>query len=99
MTSFAERTGIVEGDLTAVKYLDTVYLMMSGGPVQVEIGAQMDTDEPVTWLTPVTFDPITDSKIDARISGRLFAIRIKSTADVEWRLYGYNMPMIPVAQR
>jgi len=93
MTSFVERTGIGSEDQTLVKHTTQLFpIMESSGPVNIQVGSQFSSDEAIDWSTPVAFDPNTDHKVDIRKTGRLFALKIESTTDVSWRLYGYNMP-------
>jgi hypothetical protein len=105
MTSSVERTGIavpfVAGkapDFSAYKFIRAIWPRIEGtdgGQVSITIGTQDQIDGSVTWATPVLYTIGTTQKIDCRVAGRLLAIRVESTADIEWRLHGYELDVLP----
>lgn len=69
----------------------TFYPLISGtGPVNVRIGAQEAPEGTVTWQTAQSFTPGTDYKLDFRVNGRLLAVELSSTGDVDWRLHSWD---------
>ena len=103
-TSFVERKGIsIVGkdrqgnpkvDLNSVKFISRVLpRMKASGAVQIYVGGQMDKEAAIQWNGPFNFNPNTDLEIFADVTARLPAIRVESTADVSWELYGYDLDM------
>ena len=97
MTSFIERTGLsmdAEGqpNHAMVKQVTSVWPKMSGSSsVNVYVGAQMSTEDSVTWEGPYTFDPDTQSKVPVRVTGKYIGVKFESTGDQTWRLDGYSL--------
>lgn len=101
MTSYLERTGIGipfrekdPPDFGVRKFMKAVWPRIEGtdgGVVQVYIGVQEVIDGPVTYQAPQDYTIGTTKKIDCRISGRLFALKFRSTTNISWRLHGYDM--------
>ena len=89
-----KRTGEWIVDHKVMKTFKRVWIKLSGGPVQVRIGASMLVDGPITWGTAQNFNPLTQTYVDIEpITGRAMAIEISSTADVDWKLHGYKPEM------
>ena len=61
-----------------------------GASIQVSVGGQDKIGGPVTWNAPQNYVIGTTEHIDVRLSARLFALKVESTADVDWRLHGYQ---------
>lgn len=105
MTSSVERTGIavpfVAGkapDFSAYKFIRSIWPRIEGtdgGQVSISVGTQNQIDGSVTWESPVLYTIGTTQKIDCRVAGRLLAVKIESTSDVEWRLHGYEIDVQP----
>jgi len=97
MTSFIERTGLSmdaqgQPNHAMVKQVTSVWPKMSGSSsVNVYVGAQMSTEEAVTWEGPYTFDPDTQSKVPVRVTGKYIGVKFESTGDQTWRLDGYSL--------
>ena len=97
MTSFVERTGITlnqEGqpDHTTVKRISSIWPKMSiagSDNILIYLGTQMSTEGGISWQSPVSFNPDTQSKVSVRGSGKLYAVRFESTTDMDWELDGY----------
>ena len=79
MTSFIERTGLSttaggQPDQTVVKRINAVWPKMSidnSSSINVYVGTQMSTEDPVTWVGPYSFNPDSQSKVSCRASGKL----------------------------
>lgn len=98
-TSRIERTGLAFGDMSMVKQCTGVRIKMeASGSVDIYVGSQFSTDEAVTWEGPFAFNPATDYKIDCRVSGRLLAFAVESTADMSWKLVEYDMQIAPAGR-
>lgn len=96
MTASIERTGMFHESINTVKMCRGVKLNMEGsGPVDVYVGEQMNPDESVDWSGPFSFDPRSDYKIDCRVTGRLLGLKIVSSTDIDWRLSGFDMDLVP----
>lgn len=89
---FAERAGLVlaDGGGQSIQRVHTLRTfkpyLQSTGPVQIRIGAQATPTGNINWEPFQTFDPNTQDEINSRATGRFFAYRIRSNADVKWRL-------------
>lgn len=104
-TSTVERVGLAidggrtrEGeprvDLTTIKMIRGVYPKFEcaePSKLKFYVGSQMFVDGPVTWFGPFTTDQQTGFKFDCTISARLLALRVQSTEDVFWRLWGMDV--------
>ena len=96
MTAFIERTGLAmtaEGapDQTSVKRVKAIWPKMevlNEDTVNIYVGTQMSTEEGVSWKGPFTFNPDTMSKVSCRATGKLYGVKIESTADTHWKLSG-----------
>lgn len=96
-TAYVEKTGITWGDqnnqpdLYSWKMLRNLWLRLdgtSGGEVLVEVGVQEVPTGPIDWQPAQTWTIGTTQKLDMLLSGKLFALRIRSTTDISWRLQG-----------
>ena len=102
MYSWVERTGIDLGDPSSVKHVRAVWpkLTTSGtGTVKVSTGFQMNPDQPVTWDSVVQYNPDTMSKISVRTTGKLFAIKVETEADLDWNLSSVEYEIAPAGRR
>ena len=107
MTSFIERTGITVGsngqpDQTTVKRISSIWPKMSinsTNEINVYLGTQMSTQDGVSWGSPVTFNPNTQSKVSVRGTGKLYGVRFESTTDMNWELDGYTIEVEDAGRR
>ena len=101
MTSYIERTGITvdesgQPNATMVKKVLSVWPKMSSNDantVNVYVGAQMSTEESITWEGPYTFNPDSQSKVPVRVTGKYIGVKFESTGDQTWRLDGYALDL------
>lgn len=80
----AQREGIVieeEDDWFMIREL---FPRASGDPFTVMLGYQDSLESPINWGSSQVFTPGTDHKLDERLSGRTFALRITGTGT--WKL-------------
>lgn len=101
MTSFVQRDGLAivgvdrqghpKADIGVHKLLKRVWPKAEGGPFEVRVGSQQSLGGPITFQSPQTFTPGTDDFVDVCVEGRLLTIRFQSTADVAWKLHGYDV--------
>ena len=99
MTSYIERTGITvdesgQPNASTVKKVLSVWPKMSSNDantVNVYVGAQMSTEESITWEGPYTFNPDSQSKVPVRVTGKYIGVKFESTGDQTWRLDGYSL--------
>lgn len=85
------RTGQIKVDFKKEKMTRRLYLDMSGGPVNVRMGAADTVDGPITWSDYEVFDPDTDLYVDIIVSGKAISIEISSIDAVPWALEGYKL--------
>ena len=108
MTAFVERVGMPlpvkpDGppDMRSRKFIKDLWprvLGTDGQQIQVYIGGQDAVDAPVTWQDPVSFTIGTTDHIPVRLNTRLLAIRFQSNTDLEWRIPGYEIDVVPAGR-
>ncbi len=94
-----ERTGIGASRLdrfgrpvvdTTMRKLGTrLWPKMTGGPVEIRLGAQEKINGTVVWQEAQTFTPGVDNFLDFKANGRLLAIIIESSGNVSWSIESY----------
>ena len=107
MTSFIERTGITlneqgQPDHTTVKRISSIWPKMSidgSDSILIYLGTQMSTEGGITWNSPVSFNPDSQSKVSVRGTGKLYAVRFESTTDMAWELDGYAIEVSNAGKR
>ena len=107
MTAYVERTGLTftaqnNPDQSTVKRIKAIWPKMtiaSSDTVNFYIGTQMSTEEAITWSSPMTFNPDSQSKVSCRASGKLYGIKIESTGDTSWRLDGLEFELDDAGRR
>ena len=99
MLSRIERTGLFADSIDAVKMCRGLRLNMEGsGPVDIYVGSQFSADDPIQWNGPFSYNPMTDYKIDCRVSGRLLGVKIESESDISWKLNSYSWDLAPAGK-
>lgn len=108
--SWVERTGLAligrdrfgnpKVDMQARKFVDEIWPRISGGAVQVTVGASDMAANTPTYGNPVTFDPATDDKADADppMEGRFIAIKIEQESEEDWTMEGYDVNIEPTGR-
>ena len=101
MTSYVERSGITivgrdyrgepKIDPDSIKLVKRILPRISGGPVQVYVGAQSLKDGAISWSSAMTFDPTTKNELQCYSVSRFPAVRFESVSDVHWSLDGYEL--------
>lgn len=76
-------------DFSTRKYLERIWIKLTGGPVNIRLGGQEMPDGPITWTGAQSFDPSTQNYLDFEVNCRAFAIEISSTTNVSWQLESY----------
>jgi len=105
MTSYISREGWSMNeqginDQHAIKQLRAVYPKLScTGSVNIYVGSTMDTDDTISWGSPISFNPDTQSKVSCRTTGRYYGIKIESTGDVDWKLHGLQLDVVNAGTR
>ena len=86
---------------STVKQIGQIYPQMEGaGSVTFQIGTSMTPQDAISWESQHTYNIDSDSKIDARASGRYFALRIESSSnDSSWQITGLDMDVKEVSAR
>lgn len=85
--AWVERTGI---NLSGDKSVSTVteFWPMMDGAADIYIASQMHPSDAISWSGPYAFDSVTDQKIDCFVTGIYHGIRIESSANSMFRLFG-----------
>ena len=107
MVSYIERSGLSlneqgQPDQYSVKRISAIYPKMSisgDNSINVYLGTSMSTEEGITWGTPVTFNPNTQSKVSVRGTGKYYAVKFESDTDMDWELDGYALDIKNVGSR
>jgi len=107
MNSFVERTGLSmnsqgQPDYTVVKNITAIYPKMnidSTNTINVYLGTQMSTEEGITWGSAVSFNPDSQSKVSVRGSGKYYAVKFESDANMDWKLDGYALEVQDAGRR
>jgi len=102
MTAYVERTGYDLGDPQQVKIVTAIYPEMEttgGSSISIRIGTQMAPEGGVTWSNPISFNPVTQSKVSCRQSGKYFGIQFESTTDMDWKLHSLAFEVKPQGKR
>ncbi len=103
----AERTGLIMQDYkTGIQSVDATNrlskirpYMQSTGPVQIRLGGQESANGPVTWEPEQSFDPMSDSHLNFRASGKYGAYRIRSQSNIDWEITGLEIDYEPRSRR
>lgn len=100
---FVERTGLAfigrdregnpKADFKVRKLAKRIWPKMSGGPVNVRLGAQESEKGVINWAPSQVFNPDTQQYLDFTVNGRLIAVNFSSTDDSSWNLEGYDLEL------
>lgn len=101
MNAFLLKTGIAlpirssqPPDVSYRKFVRAVWVRITGTPnaeITIEVGSQDDSYSEVFWQASQKYIIGQTQRIDCRVSGRLFAIRLSCSDTVSWQLHGYEM--------
>jgi hypothetical protein len=97
--AYIERTGLdldtMGSDLTTAKKIRRIYPLVYSYdptvPVQVLVGGSMYPSAPPKYLQPVTFNPTTQYKVDAIVTGRYLAIRFTVNGAADFEVSGFDL--------
>ncbi len=90
-TSYLQRDGLHFGEPERFKQVTKVYPRFEGsGTVDIYVGSQIKSSDPVTLEGPYTFTIGTDRKIDCRVTGRFISLRIRDASTGHWRLHNVD---------
>lgn len=104
--AIAERTGLDLDDpetglpLRSYKTVKQIVpQVLADSPVTWELGAtDLPTGTPV-YQTAVSFDPLTDYKVDTKASGRYLAYRLTSESSDNFALTGFDADVVSLSRR
>lgn len=68
-------------------------------PISIYVGSGMTPSGPINWNGPITFDPVTQYKIDCMRGGRYLAVRFVAAPTVDFALVGYDADVTPGGSR
>jgi hypothetical protein len=81
-----------------MKMVDSVWPKLSGGnPIRVRVGFRQILEGALTWQDYTTFNPTTDSWINAITNeslpgcGKAVSIEFSATTGAAWKLDGYSI--------
>lgn len=104
--AFLERTGIdldqLGSDLTTYKNVRRIYPQVTiydNVPIQIQIGGCETPSGPINWSAPVSFNPMTQYKVDMMKGGRYLAIRIITPVPVDWEVAGFDADVTTKGRR
>ncbi len=87
-----ERTNFPLGGQRQVTTITRVYPHIEGEvPVLIQFGSQDYNDAPVRWKPAITFNPLTDRKIDVRTTGELHCWKISSIGSGRLKMSGMTI--------
>lgn len=66
-----------------------------GTEISVYVGTQDRLSASIDWGTVQTFTVGTDDKVDFDVSGRFWGVKFETTANVQWKLQGYDVDAKP----
>jgi len=78
-------------DFSVVKFVRRVWIVGSGGPINVRIGVQDTVEGSVVWSDSQAFDPTTDMFVDFTSTG--VAVSIEFSAAVPFEISSYKLVM------
>jgi hypothetical protein len=76
-----------------------VFRAPAGTVVQIWVGAQESTEDPITWEGPRDFRVGIDKFQDFLVSGTHIAVRFTSMGQPPWELLSYDLDIEPVGER
>ena len=68
------------------------------GTIAIYVGTQTDPMSTVTWYGPYRYNPVTDLKVDCRVTGRFIAIKFEGNDDLGWVLDSFAMDVDKVGR-
>lgn len=84
--------GITYVDMGSMKTVTRIIPRLRGsGVVEISVGTQDYPGGPVNWREARNFTIGTDRKKDFRVTGRLIAVRFRSTTDITWSMDSYRV--------
>jgi hypothetical protein len=87
------------GTIKEVLGMWPVFRAPTGTIVQLWVGAQESTDDPITWEGPYDFQVGVSSFQDFTVSGRYVAVRFSSKGQLPWELLSYDLDIVNVGER
>jgi hypothetical protein len=72
-------------------HITVVPFTRASGTATLELGYGMRNQDTITWQPPITFNPLTDRKIDVKITGIVLAIRFTFVYWKSLQFYGYDV--------
>lgn len=104
MQAYVERTGLAftrldrlgnpKIDTQSVKYARAVWPRIeanTGTKVNVYVGGQGFVGDAVNWSGPHTFTVGESIKVDVRVTDRLLGVKFETSANVSWKLTGFDL--------
>lgn len=104
--AFLERTGIdldqVGSDLTTYKIIRRVYPLVSifeNVPIQLQVGGAITPAGAPNWGPVVSFNPVTQYKVDVMKGGRYLGIRFLIGSPVDFEINGFDIDVGTAGRR
>jgi hypothetical protein len=83
-------------DPTSLKFIRALWPRIEatrGTKIEISIGTQMSSGEPIAWEGPITFHVGEDEFINPLVQGRLISYRFAESSGVDWSLLGYDVEL------
>lgn len=98
MVSQLERTYLNLGDAQRVKFVRSIWPRFeatAGDTFDIRVGTSMSVDEAVNWQEAQTYTYGTSRYVSVNKAGRFLSIRIRSSANTQWRLNSLDVDVQP----
>lgn len=104
--AYLERTGIdldqLGSDLTTYKIVRRMFPLVSifdNVPIQIQIGGALTPSGNVSWGPLITFNPVTQYKIDMIKGGRYLGVRFTVSLPVDFEINGFDLDVVSAGRR
>lgn len=87
------------GDRTDSSFINKIYPLVRGGPVDVYMAGTGYIDEGFQWKLVGRFDPTRDSKLSCRVSGRFVHVRYVIPPESRAEIRGYWLEFAKIGRR
>lgn len=103
---FLERTGIdldqLGSDLMTYKLVRRMFPLVTifeNVPIQVQIGGSLTPSGAITWTAPLSFNPVTQYKLDMVKGGRYLGVRFLISGPVDFEINGFDLDIGSAGRR
>ncbi len=97
-----DRFGNWKSDPSTMKIVQNIWPIIRGTPgdiIQIYVGAQDSTDEPIRWEGPYNYIIGSTVFLDYTVTGRFLAVRFESQDMDPWELLSYDLDIEHVGEK